>query len=193
MISSAAPGEGKTTIALSLVRALVDSGRTALLVDGDLRQPSLHVHVGLQPSAGLSEYLLNVAESPAITEIVVRDPASGASLILGARRKNLPTGNRFGGEAMRRLLAVARQNFDVVILDTPPIGPVIDGVYLAESADIIVFVLTPAGTTQADARIALAALAEVKSEPAEILVAINQDHQARPRRHASYRRYYEDA
>jgi succinoglycan biosynthesis transport protein ExoP len=193
MITSAAPGEGKTTIALSLARALVDSGRTALLIDGDLRQPRLHDHLGLQPSTGLSEYLLNKAGSPEITDIVVDDPASGASVILGARRKDLPAGNRFASEALQRLLAEARRNFDVVILDTPPIGPVIDGIYLAESADIIVFVLRSAGTTQADARTALAALAEAKSEPAEILVVINQDRRTQPRRHASYKRYYEDA
>jgi uncharacterized protein involved in exopolysaccharide biosynthesis/Mrp family chromosome partitioning ATPase len=192
MISSAAPCEGKTTIALSLARAVVDTGRTALLIDADLRQPSLHDHIGLQSSARLSEYLLRKTDHPDISEIVARDPASGAWVILG-RRADLPAGSRMAGDALQRLLAAGRQNFDVVILDTPPIGPVIDGIYLAEQADIVVFVLKSASTRQSEARVALAALAEAKSESAEILIAMSQDRHLLPRHHASYRRSSEDA
>ncbi|MDB5562368.1 MAG: hypothetical protein JWN11_1786 [Hyphomicrobiales bacterium] len=192
MVSSAGPDEGKTTVALSMARALAGSGRSTLLIDCDLRRPSLHRHLGLEPSSGLLDYLRPGARSTEIGDILADDPESGARVIVGSRRSETPTDSLLTGQSFHGLLTAARDHFDVIILDTPPVGPVVDGIYLAEGADVIVFVLKWASTTQIDAKAAIAALGESKAEAAEILTVINQHQYARPQRHAAYHRYYEE-
>jgi uncharacterized protein involved in exopolysaccharide biosynthesis/Mrp family chromosome partitioning ATPase len=194
MVSSAAPNEGKTTIALSLARAYALAGRSTLLIDCDLRKPSIHRHLGLEPSNGLLDYLTSEpgeARSPA--SFMAADDASGAQVIIGSRRSDVPTDQLLSGRTFSRLIEAARQNFEVVILDTPPIGPVVDGLYLAPLADVIAFVVRWTNTSQKDARLGLAGLAEAKRDDTEILAVLNQQEGARGVYGYRYSRYYGQA
>ena len=187
MVSSTAPNEGKTTVALALARSYALSGVSTMLIDCDLRKPSLHRHLGVEPSQGLYEYLAD-EESDNFTKIIAQDTVSSATLLLGARRSDLPTDQLLTGRAFERLIAAARNSFDVIIIDTPPVGPVVDSLYVAPFADAIVFVTRWASTSQIDAKQAIAALGESKKPEAELVAVLNQQDVTR----AAYLRRYGD-
>jgi len=84
MITSAAPSEGKTTMALSLARTYALSGRATLLIDCDMRKPSVQRYLGLEPTTGLLDYLSEGGEQLALTS--TEDVPSGAHVILGANK-----------------------------------------------------------------------------------------------------------
>ena len=187
MISSTAPGEGKTTMALSLARSYALSGRTTLLIDCDLRKPSIHKQLGVEPSQGFLEFLSD-ADGVDLSSIMQKDPMTGATVVLGARKSGLPTDQLIAGPAFHRLIDAARKIFDVIVVDTPPIGPVVDGVYIAPAADAIVYVVRWAATSQNDAREAMRTLEAATPQTTAIFAVLNQ--QDKPQ--ASYRNKYGD-
>jgi Mrp family chromosome partitioning ATPase len=174
VVSSAAPGEGKTTVALSLARAYALSGLPTLLVDCDLRKPSVHQQLGMEASEGLLEYLVGSEQAVDLKSIMTVDTGSGAQIVLGSRRSDIATDQLIAGRTLTRLIAAARQNFDIVVLDSPPVGPVVDGLYLAGMADAILFVVKWSATPQQEVRSAVAALVAARPDTTPILVALNQ-------------------
>ncbi|MEQ1769841.1 MAG: Wzz/FepE/Etk N-terminal domain-containing protein [Devosia sp.] len=191
VVTSAAPAEGKTTTSLALARAYALSGCRTLLVDCDLRKPSLHRQLGLDPSAGLMEYLSNPASSDMdLRSFIGQDKASGAHVMVGARQSETATDQFVTGASFHRLVQAARQVFDVVILDTPPVGSVVDGLYIAESADVIAMIVRYASTSQGDIRNALLALSESKAPETEIVAVLNQVSERTASYADQYRSYY---
>jgi polysaccharide biosynthesis transport protein len=187
-VTSAAPNEGKTTISLSLARAYALAGLSTILIDCDLRKPSVHRQLGMDASEGLLDYLTSKA-SQELRSIVTVDDASGAQVVLGSRRSDVATDQLIAGRTFTTLVAAARKNFDVVILDTPPVGPVVDGLYLAGMADAIVFVVKWSATPQQEVRAAVAALTSAKREHVPMLALLNQqaaNPQAYKGRYAGY-------
>ena len=187
MITSTTPNEGKTTIALALARSFALSDHRTLVIDCDLRKPSLHRHLGLEPSQGLHEYLLE-GDSVNLTTIISKDSLSVATAVVGSRRSDVPTDQLLTGRAFSRLIDAAKRTFDIVIIDTPPVGPVVDSLHIAPFADAIVYVTRWASTSQVDAKQCVGALMESKAPEAEIIAVINQQNEAR----ASYMRRYGD-
>lgn len=192
MVTSAAPNEGKTTIALSLARAYALSGKSTLLIDCDLRKPGIHRLLELDPSNGLLDYLSGGASTLPLQDITTADPESGAQIILGTRRSELATDQLITGETFTRLIEAAKKKFDVVILDTPPVGPVVDGIYLAQLAGVIAFVVRWASTSQRDAREAVAALFDGKRPEVEIVAVLNQQDITRSAYRSRYAGYYNE-
>jgi capsular exopolysaccharide synthesis family protein len=193
VVSSAAPNEGKTTMSLSLARAYALSGLSTLLVDCDLRKPSVHKQLGMEASEGLLEYLVGSDQNFDLKSIMTVDAGSGAQIVLGSRRSDIATDQLIAGKTLTRLIAAARKNFDIVILDTPPVGPVVDGLYLAGSADAILFVVKWSATPQQEVRSAVAALLAAKPEATPALVVLNQQD-TNPRAYrGKYAGYYAEA
>jgi uncharacterized protein involved in exopolysaccharide biosynthesis/Mrp family chromosome partitioning ATPase len=181
VVSSAAPDEGKTSIALALARAYALSGLSTLLVDCDLRQPGVHRQLGMEASEGLLEYLVGAEQPFDLRSIMTVDAGSGAQVVFGSRRSDVATDQLVAGRTLTRLIEAARQHFDVVILDTPPVGPVVDGLYLAGIADAILFVVKWSATPQQEVRSAISALLAAKPDPTPVLVVLNQqDTNPRP-------------
>lgn len=174
MVTSAVSGEGKTTVALSLARAYALAGMSTLLVDCDLRAPGIHRLLDIEPSEGLLDYLAQNADASALRSILTVDRISGASVIVGARRSDVPTDQLLAGKTFARLIEAARANFDVVLLDTPPIGPVVDGLYLAGLTDAIAFVVKFSSTPQQEVRAAMASLLNAKADGVPVLTVLNQ-------------------
>lgn len=192
VVTSAAPNEGKTTISLSLARAYALAGLSTILIDCDLRKPSVHRQLGMDASEGLLDYLTSNA-SQELRSIVTVDDASGAQVVLGSRRSDVATDQLIAGRTFTTLVGAAKKNFDVVILDTPPIGPVVDGLYLAGMADAIVFVVKWSATPQQEVRGAVASLINAKPEHVPMLVLLNQQSANPSAYKGRYAGYYAEA
>lgn len=190
IVSSAAPNEGKTTMALSIARAYALAGQSTLLIDCDLRKPGIHRQLGIQASEGLLEYLVGSNEGADLKSILTVDMGSGAQIIVGSRRSDIATDQLVAGKTFSRLIAAARKNFDIVVLDTPPVGPVVDALYLAAMADAIAFVVKFSATPQQEVKAAMAALVSAKPEHVPILTVLNQQANNAAAYRGKYAGYY---
>lgn len=187
-VTSANPGEGKSSMALALARSYAMNGRSTLLVDCDLRHPSLHRYLELQPSSGLLDYLSNEEGVP-FESILLLDEGSGAHVVVGAKPSDRPTDSLVNGVRFQRLLEAARQSFDYIILDTPPAGPVVDAFVLGAMADVVLFVVKCASTPQSVVRATVKDLqAAIPDVP--IRTVLNQKREVRHGYHAQYGEQY---
>jgi capsular exopolysaccharide synthesis family protein len=145
MIASALPGEGKTLTASNLALTLSESyRRQVLLIDGDLRKPSLHTMFRVTGTPGLSEGL----QAPDGVKLPLRQISSRLTLLTAGE----PSGDPMAGltsSRMRRLIEEARQAFDWVVIDTSPIALLTDASLLAAMVDCALLVVK-AGTTPFD-------------------------------------------
>lgn len=190
MVSSALPGEGKSTMALSLARAYALTGQKTLLIDCDLRKPSISKHLALEPSHDFVDYLRQDRAVAGLSSLTMRDPLSNLTVLLGGRRSDIPTDELVMSEKMARILSGARKHFDYIVLDTPPVEPVVDGLYLARHADMIAFVVKWGSTPQSSAKRAIAALKDNKNTTASIVTILNQKERTKRSRNSGYSGYY---
>ena len=162
LFTSALPNEGKTTISVSFARAAAESGQRVLLLDCDLRHPSIHKAFGTAcQKVGLVELLAGKAT---LDEVIVADEKSGLSYIpIASGSANPP--DILASKQMQRLLAEARNNYDLVVLDSAPVLPVSDSRVLSRRADKTVFVVRWAETPR-DA--ALSGVKELRNYNADI-------------------------
>jgi capsular exopolysaccharide synthesis family protein len=153
VVTSASPGEGKTTVASNLAIALAEINRRVLLIDADMRKPRLHKVFGVSNLSGLSNLLrernpLNgtplagVAQATGIPNLFVLSSGPGAV--------SIP--NLLHSERMAELLEKARGEFDTILIDSPPMLPIADARILARSADAVVLVLQAGRTSRDSAR-----------------------------------------
>jgi capsular exopolysaccharide synthesis family protein len=193
LVTSAAPNEGKSTTSLALARAYALSGKTVLLIDCDLRKPSIHKHLGKDPETGLIDYLGETEATPPLRTIVSVDEKSGIGVLLGSRRSSKATDQLVAGQTFSRLIEAATQTFDIVILDTPPVGPVVDGVYLAQFADAVVFVVRWASTSQPEVRAAVRTISDGLRPDIEIVAVLAQSARPSSAYYGKYSSYYSEA
>ncbi|WP_426024083.1 GumC family protein [Brevundimonas sp. PWP3-1b1] len=152
-VTSALPGEGKTTAAVCLARVSARAGGRVLLVDGDPRRRAVTRMLGLNPAQGLTEVLRGAASW---RDALVLDPASGAH-VLPLSDAEASAEDLFGSPAMDALLIELRQAFDLILLDTPPVLALADARVLAARADTVVLLArwrkTPARAVESAIRI----------------------------------------
>jgi succinoglycan biosynthesis transport protein ExoP len=152
-VVSSMPGEGKSTAAMNIAELIASSGNTVLVIDADLRSPTLTREITPNASAGLFEFLVNDAP---INDLIYSDaakrlkflPAAGKG---GAAQKT----DLIGSTNMAQLLTAARQTYNYVIIDLPPLAPVIDAKAIAGAVDGFVFVIEWGETSIATASDAL--------------------------------------
>lgn len=135
-ITSPRAGEGKTTVALNLALAAAERGSRVLLVDADLRRPATAAYAGVDASVGLVEVLRGGA---ALGDAVRTIPGTRAELLPAGSLPPNP-GQLVGSAAMAGLLTSLRQQYDLVLLDAPPLLPVADALTLSTLADGVVVV-----------------------------------------------------
>lgn len=134
-LTSALPGEGKTTTAVSLARSAAQAGMTVVIVDCDLRRRNVNRLLGKEPELGLLEVLNRTAT---LKQVLMQDEPSGAWVLPLAKNSFTPK-DVFGSQAMDDLLGELRSSFDLVILDTAPVLAVADTRVLAARSDATVF------------------------------------------------------
>jgi succinoglycan biosynthesis transport protein ExoP len=194
MVCSTAPNEGKTTTALALARSFALSGQSTIIIDCDLRKPSLQRHLGIENDHGLNDFLENATPKQVdLSAIMSRDPQTDLTAILGARRSTVPTDQLLGSRPFAKLIEAARRTFDIIVLDTPPVGPVVDAIYLAPLADSVVFVTKWGSTSQVDAKRALASLREAAGENVDFVSVLNQQSESRSTYYRKYGSYLSQA
>lgn len=135
---SVLPDEGKTTAAANFAGLLAAGGARTLLIDGDLRNPGLSRAMSLSPDKGLVEAIVGEQRWPAT--IMVDRSTSLAIIPATVRRRLSHTSELISGPGMRSLLAEARKAYDYIVVDLPPLGPVIDAKAFAPLADGLVLV-----------------------------------------------------
>jgi succinoglycan biosynthesis transport protein ExoP len=189
LVTSAVPGEGKSTVALSLARAYAHSGVSTLLIDCDLRKPSIHRLLGVEPSEGLLDYLRTADPERSLEPIAVVDRLKNLDVIVGARRSEGATDELVTGPTFKMLIDVAKRSFDIVILDTPPIVPVVDGAYLSRFADAVVMVAQWAETPQTEIKSATTLVASSVRPRVPLLAVLNQSAEG-GRKAGRYAYYY---
>ena len=135
LVTSSEPGEGKTTLSIGLARTAARSFDRVVLVDADLRRPAVHRLAGVRAGPGLTELLTGEAD---LREVIQTDPLSGAHIIAaGATDPNPPA--LFTSSQMRRQLMKLAEQYDLVILDSPPVLAVSDTRILAQLVDGTLF------------------------------------------------------
>ena len=128
MVTSASPGEGKSTTAANLAIALADAGSRVLLVDADLRRPKLAEYMGLEGAVGLTDALIGRAD---LTDVI--QPWGKNKLYFLPAGSIPPNPSELLGSArMETILKEFNRSFNVVIFDTPPLLPVTDAAILAK-------------------------------------------------------------
>ncbi len=170
-VTSARPGEGKTTIAVSLAISAAFSGMKVVLLDADLRHPATSRLFKLEQQDGLVD-LLTGAGTP---ENVLRFYKDLKLTIIPAGSKSLNPPDVLGSERMKALISHLKETFDYVVLDTPPVGPVIDAVILTNLADKTVFVVEWASTPRQLIETSLKQASTYKRVAGIVFNFVNQD------------------
>ena len=171
LVTSATRGEGKSTLSSNLAVTLAQRGNKVLLIDADMRRPSQHSTFSneqlLQEETGTSE--LPVARidtrKPGLSEAIIHLNAENADDVLHAMVKQtdipdlylLPSGTvppnpieLLNSEMMNRLLELAKSEYDVIVIDSPPVRAVADPMILANIVDAIVYVFDITKTRRFD-------------------------------------------
>lgn len=140
-VTSAQPTEGKSTIALNLAFSLAELGKHVLLMDSDMRRPSIHVKAGVPKAPGLADLL---GESNAISSSVHKYQSSkGATSFDILPSGNIPSNpsELLTSKRMETLLKTLKTVYDYIILDLPPVGAVIDAVSISTQTDGMLVVI----------------------------------------------------
>lgn len=143
-LTSTLPSEGKTTIALSLAVSTSCAGLKVLFIDADLRHPSASRFFGLQNELGLVDLLLG-AVNP---QDIIKFHRESKMWMLPAGSKTQNPADLLGSDRMKSFITRCKESFDLVVIDTPPIGPVIDPIVVAQLTDKIVYVVRWAVTAR---------------------------------------------
>lgn len=137
VLASAQPREGRTSLAVAIARLAAVSGRRAILIDCDLRRPSLHLALGTNMGQGLTDLLQNRLDA---SSVIRRDALTSLDYITGGELAP-HAANLLGRPEMTALLAKLRTEYDLLILDSPPSGSLADTSFIAQMADECLFVV----------------------------------------------------
>lgn len=184
MITSAVPGEGKTTTAINLAVAMAADGLRVLLIDSDLRRPNVHRMLGIGRNPGLTEVLAEEADVHAVMQAV------GVENFLVLPSGHLPANpaEMIGSERMRDLLAQLSREFDIVICDAPSVVVVTDPIVLATRVDAVAMVVS---VSNARRETILRALHLLDATSCRLAGIVLNGLEATPRRYYYY--YYYDS
>jgi tyrosine-protein kinase Etk/Wzc len=150
VVTSAAPGEGKTMTAANLAVTLAYDGLRVLLVDCDIRRPRIHGLFQLPRAPGLMELLRASGDPDAPQPRAIRETPVARLSVLTCGALPVNAANLLSGTRMRVLLRELQEQFDIIVLDTPPVLATADACIVASLTDGVLLVVR-AGTTDKNA------------------------------------------
>lgn len=140
-VSSSMTGEGKTVTAINLAYSLAQLHKKVLLIDCDLRRPSVYKKLSIEKTPGLSEYLTGQLDrEEIITHFEFKDSTSGLDIVVSGENPPNPM-ELISSEKMRKLVEKLGSVYDYVIIDLPPIGEVSDSLAVADYVDGMLLVV----------------------------------------------------
>jgi succinoglycan biosynthesis transport protein ExoP len=173
VVTSAEPQEGKSTIVASLACTMAQSARRVIVVDADLRRPTLHKIFDLPNEIGLSSLL---QQDIALEEAVQDSKVSGVQVLTSGPSASNPV-ELLGSQKMAVLIKELAQQFDVVLLDTPALAAVTDAAVLAPVVDGVLLVVGQAQARKEAVQFACQQLADVKARSVSVIVnRAERDH-----------------
>ena len=203
LVTSAVPAEGKSAVSANLAHSLSVTGKRVLAVSADLHNPSLHEYFGSpaddsgvapimlvnesargrlsapRPASGLIQVLageVSLDEGARLIPLTPRERASGGSLSLLANSSTFfDPAALFGSGQMEQFLEEARERFDVIVLDSPPLHANADAALLAQVSDVVVVVARIKHLTRNQARRAARMMAAAHISPTGLIVTGDQD------------------
>jgi polysaccharide biosynthesis transport protein len=167
LVTSALPQEGKSTTSINCAIVLAQKDSRVLLIDADLRRPSIHKTLGLGPKIGLSDVLTGNAT---LQQAIVRSPIAPSLFILAAGTPPPNPAELLASSHMRDVLSTLREQYDHVVIDTPPTLSVTDAVVMSTSADAVVLVIRSGQTTKQALRRSRELLGRVNARVSGVLL-----------------------
>lgn len=166
MITSAVPGEGKTSTALALAAMASRSGQKCIVIDCDIRHPSIHTNLGCANERGLSDFLAGRANLSDVIDVEARYGVR--YMTAGGYVPNPP--DLLGSPKMRELLRKLSDVFDLIILDAPPLLAVSDALVLARHVDRTAFVVRWVKTARQNVMMAIKQAVEAGASVAGLIL-----------------------
>ncbi|WP_310467821.1 polysaccharide biosynthesis tyrosine autokinase [Sphingomonas sp.] len=158
-VTSSQAGEGKSTTAMALARGLASVGARVLMIDADMRNPSVHRQLGLPLGRGLSDLLTGHA---GLHEMLHTTDVKGLSILLAGPVPPNPA-ELLAGDAMARAIKEAAEQFDHVVIDSPPVLGLADAPLIARATEGTIFVVESGRTRSSQARQAVERLLAVRA------------------------------
>jgi succinoglycan biosynthesis transport protein ExoP len=175
LVTSSEPNEGKTFFSLSLANVAALGGKKVLLIDADLRRPRIAQMLNVSPEKGLSDYLNGTAS---IKEIVYKDVNMQTEYCLSHGKVAVPQ-NALGAVEMKKLIEMARDYYDYVIIDSPPVLAVSDALVLAPQVDYMLYAVRYDRTSRKTVCSAMRSLSNLELPISVVLTAVNVARHAR--------------
>jgi len=167
MVTSARPQEGKTTTSINSAIVLAQKGVRVLLIDADLRRPSVHKTLGMGPRSGLSNVLTG---SATLEQAITPSPILPNLFVLSAGTPPPNPAELLASSNMKDVLTELRGQYDHIVLDTPPTLSVTDAVVLSPRVDAIILVIRSGQTTKQALRRARDILMQVNAHVTGVLL-----------------------
>lgn len=164
-VTSSLMHDGKTTNAVNLAISIAQAEKKVLLIDADMRRPSIHTYFGFDAKDGLSEILAGLTNGIRLR----KTPYENLSLLTSGQIPPNPA-ELLGTEQVDRLLEYVRQYFDYVIIDTPPVNIVTDASVLAERVTGFLFVVQAGSNHFRDVDVALRTLEQMNGRVVGLLL-----------------------
>ncbi|MBC8529557.1 CpsD/CapB family tyrosine-protein kinase [Christensenellaceae bacterium NSJ-44] len=182
-VTSVEAGVGKSTIALSLAIAMAETGKTTLIIDNDFRNPQIANRLMVRGVYSLTELFSGKVDP---REACVPTKVNNLFMLdLGSRRLNNPIEVLSSGR-YKALLAKVKQDFDFVVIDTPPLGLFIDAAIASTQVDGVLMVISSGKSTAAEVK---ESLAQLEKANAHVIGCVLNNLKHKP---ADYYGYYYD-
>jgi exopolysaccharide transport family protein len=182
LVTSALPQEGKTTTSINVAIVLAQKGSRVLLIDADLRRPSIHKTLGMGPRPGLSNVLTGNLE---LQDVVSETSIWPNLFVLPAGTPPPNPAELLASAAMKSVLSTLQESYDHIVIDTPPTLSVTDAVVVSALAEAVVLVVRSGQTTKQALRRSRELLSAVNARISGVLL------NAADLRSPDYHYYYE--
>ena len=139
-LTSCTPNEGKSTTIANLAVVLTQAGKSVLLIDCDMRNPTAHKNFNLSNKVGLSSC---ISMGTALSDAVQKTSIEGLYALTGGVIPPNPS-ELLGSEQMKNVLQRAKEQYDYVLIDTPPVMPVTDALIVSRFVDGMILVIASA-------------------------------------------------